>query len=418
VWAIVRRYSYLASFAVFVLIVTGVFNGLIQLPNLTSLFNTTYGRVLLIKLAIIAVLLGVALLNNRLVHRKAIQARDLARFNRQVTLESIGGVILMLVVAVFVQTQPPRDAALNVTAYVPELPFNDITQVGDLYAHVQVSPNRAGENRFWVHLYRADGTAIGNVQLVRLIFNYRDAELGQATADLKPLGQDVFALDGAYVNQAGAWDLSIYVRRRGVDDALGQLRLTVPVSTPATATASDPWQNPIAALPIDGLLAAVMIMLGVIPFLWYRLVRQSQPNVWWIFLLVGGVLIVVGGITGTTPITNWLAQFSAPLEVKVSANSIAATADSIEIGSLIYQQHCAACHGPTGAGDGPQAATLNPKPANLRVHLAPGLHSDAQIFAWLTNGLPNTAMPAFGDMLSEDQRWNVINYIRTFSVRQ
>jgi copper transport protein len=417
-WAIIRRYSYLASFAVFVLITTGVFNSLIQLPNLASLFNTTYGRVLLIKLAIIAVLLGIALLSNRLVHGKANQTPDLARFNRQVALESIGGVLLMLVVAVFVQTQPPRDAALNATAYVPELPFNDITPVDDLYAHVQVSPNRAGENRFWVHLYRADGTAIGDVQLVRLIFNYLDAELGQATADLKPLGQDMFALDGAYVNQAGAWDLSIYVRRRGVDDALGQLRLTVPASTPATMTASDPWQNPISALPTDGLLAVVMITLGVIPFLWYRLARQAWPDLFWIPLVIGGVLIVAGGVTGMSPVANWLAQFSAPPETKVSANPIPATADSIELGSLIYQQHCAACHGPTGAGNGPQAAALNPKPANLRVHLAPGLHSDAQIFAWLTNGLPNTAMPAFGDTLSEDQRWQVINYIRTFAIRQ
>ena len=418
VWAIIRRYSYLASFAVFVLIVTGVFNSLIQFPDLASFFDTTYGHVLIIKLSIIAGLLGVAFFNNRLVHRKVNQTADLARFNRQVTLESIGGVILMLVVAVFVQTQPPRDAALSATAFVPELPFNDITPVDDLYAHVQVSPNRPGENRFWVHLYRADGTSIGEVQLVRLIFNYRDAELGQATADLKPLGQDVFALDGAYVNQAGAWDLSIYVRRRGVDDALGQLRLTVPASTPAATTTSDPWQAPIPALPTDGLLAVLLVVLGVIPFLWYRLVRQSQPNVWWVFLLVGGVLIVVGVITGATPMASWLAQFSAPPETQVGANPIPATADSIELGSLIYQQHCAVCHGPTGAGNGPQAATLNPKPANLRVHLAPGLHSDAQIFAWLTNGLPNTAMPAFGDTLSADQRWNVLNYIRTFAVRQ
>jgi copper transport protein len=417
-WSIVRRYSYLASFAVFVLIVTGVFNGLIQLSNLTSLFNTAYGRVLLIKLAIIAGLLGVALLNNRLVHRKANQARDLARFNRQVALESIGGVLLMLVVAVFVQTQPPRDAALSTSAFAPELPFNDITPVDDLYAHVQVSPNRAGENRFWVHLYRADGTAIGDVQLVRMIFNYRDAELGQATAELKPLGQDVFALDGAYLNQAGAWDLSIYVRRRGVDDAIGQLRLTVPASTPATTASSDPWQNPITALPIDGLLAVLLIGLGVMPLLWYRLVRQTWPDLFWVFLLIGGVLIVVGGVTGVAPVTNWLAQFSAPPETQASTNPIAATADSIEIGSLIYQQHCAVCHGPTGAGDGPQAAALNPKPANLRVHLVPGLHSDAQLFEWLTDGLPNTAMPAFGDTLSADQRWQVINYIRTFAVRQ
>ena len=192
-------------------------------------------------------------------------------------MESIGGLILMLIVAVFVQTQPPRDAALNNSAVVPELPFNDITQVDDLYAHVQVSPDRAGENRFWVHLYRADGTAIGEVQLVRLLFNYRDAELGQASADLKSLGQDVFALDGTYLNQAGSWDLSIYVRRRGVDDAIGQLRLTVPASTRA-ATASDPWQNPIPSFPADGLLAVIMITLGVIPFSVVSTAASNAPR--------------------------------------------------------------------------------------------------------------------------------------------
>jgi copper transport protein len=416
-WIIVRRYSYLASCAVFALIVTGVFNSLIELPNLNSLLTSTYGRVLLIKLLIIAGLLGIAFFNNRIVHRKAGQSADLTRFNRQVAVESIGGLILMLIVAVFVQTQPPRDAALNSSAFVPELPFNDITQVDDLYAHVQVSPNRAGENRFWVHLYRADGTAIGEVQLVRLLFNYREAELGQASADLKPLGQDVFALDGAYLNQAGMWDLSIYVRRRGVDDAIGQLRLTVPASTTA-ATTSDPWQNPLPSVPTDGLLAVIMITLGVIPFLWYRLVRQSSPDLFWVFLLIGGVFIVIGGIAGGAPMTNWLTQFSAPVETKANANPITATADSILAGSLIYQQHCAACHGPTGAGNGPHAAALNPRPADLRVHLAPGLHSDAQIFAWLTTGISNTAMPAFGATLSAEQRWHVINYIRTFAIRQ
>ena len=74
---------------------------------------------------------------------------------------------------------------------------------------------------------------------MQLIFNSRDAELGQATVDLKPLGQNVFVLDGAY-NQTGAWDLSIYMRRRGMDDALGQLRLTVLASTPTSTIAVDP----------------------------------------------------------------------------------------------------------------------------------------------------------------------------------
>lgn len=45
----------------------------------------------------------------------------------------------------------------------------------------------------------------------------------------------------------------------------------------------------------------------------------------------------------------------------------------------------------------------------------PGVHSDAQLFEWITNGYLGTAMPAFRDSLSEEQRWHVINYIRTLA---
>ena len=417
-WAMVRRYSYLASFAVFVLIVTGLFNGLVHIPTLSSLIDTTYGRVLLIKVLILVGALGIAFLNNRLVHHKAhrLHATELRRFNRQINLEAVVSFVLMMSVAVLVQTQPPG-AIAPASASEPDLPFNDIAQADDLSMHVQVTPNQAGLNRFWVHLYHPDGSSFGEVQLVRLLFNYRDAELGRSEADLIPLGQDTFALEGAYLNQAGAWDLSIYVRRRGMDDALTNLRLSVPAATSA-ATGADPLQNPIPAIPIDGLLAGVMIVLGLVPFLWYRLFRRTLPDLALILMLIGGVFIVVGVVAGTSAASILAARLNTEADTLVLTNPIAPTADSIQQGSLLYQQHCAVCHGPTGAGDGPQAAKLNPKPANLRVHLAPGLHSDAQVFRWITNGLASTAMPAFGDTLTEQQRWHVINFIRTFAARK
>ena len=278
-WAMVRRYSYLASFAVFVLIITGLFNGLVHIPTLTSLVDTTYGRVLLIKVLILAGALGIAFFNNRLVHRQANHLHtgaDLQRFNRQINLEALVSLTLMLSVAVLVQTQPPR-AVATTSALEPDLDFHDIAQADDLSVHVQVTPNQAGVNRFWVHLYHADGSPIGEAQLVRLLFNYRDAELGQAAADMNPLGQDDFALEGAYLNQAGAWELSIYVRRRGMDDALTSLRLSVPAASIAS-TGTDPLQNPIPAIPINGLLAGVMITLGLAPFLWFRWLRRTLPR--------------------------------------------------------------------------------------------------------------------------------------------
>jgi len=44
-------------------------------------------------------------------------------------------------------------------------------------------------------------------------------------------------------------------------------------------------------------------------------------------------------------------------------------------------------------------------------------HTDGQLFYWVSYGVQGTAMPAFKDSLSEEERWNVINYLRTFASR-
>jgi len=94
-------------------------------------------------------------------------------------------------------------------------------------------------------------------------------------------------------------------------------------------------------------------------------------------------------------------------------NPIPATTESLALGQALYADNCLPCHGPAGLGDGPVGRTLRPPPANLQVHMVPGVHSDAQIFEWISNGYPNSPMPAFAEVLSEDERWHLLNYIRT-----
>jgi putative copper resistance protein D len=77
-------------------------------------------------------------------------------------------------------------------------------------------------------------------------------------------------------------------------------------------------------------------------------------------------------------------------------------------------QHCTACHGTGGLGDGPLAATLPVPPANLsEPHTA--LHTAGDMYWWLSHGIPESGMPGFGAVLSEDDRWDLINFMRTFS---
>jgi copper transport protein len=95
-------------------------------------------------------------------------------------------------------------------------------------------------------------------------------------------------------------------------------------------------------------------------------------------------------------------------------NPVPATVGSISSGETLYEQYCLHCHGIRGKGDGPAGRALRPPPADLTVHTAPGVHPDGQLFEWITNGYPGSVMPAFNEKLTDVQRWDLVNYIRTF----
>jgi copper transport protein len=418
---LVRRFSYVASFSVFLLVLTGVFNSLVQLPALPSLWETAYGRVLLVKLGLLALALGVAFFNNRLVHGEMplrSGAVGLRRLQRQVAVEAGVTLGLMLSVAVLAQTPSPRSLGSGTTAPGPSLPYTGVIKADDLYMHVQVSPNRVGSNRFWLHLFHGDGSPVGEVQLVQLRFNYQGAELGQASVDLAPEGEGVFAVEGTYLSLAGVWDVSVYVRRRGMDDALANFSLEVPMPG-AKAGPTTPWQNPVPSLPPILLVVGGLMALGAIPLLWRQPLQGHWPRRYPLFRQAGILLQFVGFGTGFF-LLHWFLHRAGPAEsspASTGADRVSPSAASLERGRTLYQQNCLPCHGPVGLGDGPVGLTLNPRPASLQVHMLPGVHSDEQILDWIANGFPGSVMPAFREALTEEQRWHVLNYIRTLVPR-
>jgi mono/diheme cytochrome c family protein len=87
------------------------------------------------------------------------------------------------------------------------------------------------------------------------------------------------------------------------------------------------------------------------------------------------------------------------------------SAASIVQGAALYAENCALCHGATGHGDGPAAAGLRVRPADLtEPHLF--THSPGDLFWWVSHGVGEAAMPGFAEVMTENQRWDVINFIR------
>ena len=88
---------------------------------------------------------------------------------------------------------------------------------------------------------------------------------------------------------------------------------------------------------------------------------------------------------------------------------------SVDAGQTLYEANCARCHGVDARGGGVDAGTTQVAPANLRSgHL--NLHSDADIYTWISSGLPG-GMPAWSGQLSETDRWNLVNFLRSVNGR-
>ena len=296
---LLKRYSLSAQIAVFLLALTGLLSSFVQLPSAASLFATTYGRVLLIKLIIVAAILALAYFNNRAVRRAqdtVTSQPKLRLFTRRVAAEAGIAAILFISVAVLVQTPTPNLPPPTAPA-APSLPFNEMAYDADLAIHLQVTPNRVGHNRYWVHLSRPDSSDIGEVQLVLLFFSHQTEEMGQARLDLAGLGEDTFAAEGAFLNRDGDWNLSVYVRRRGMDDVLAETVVPVPSAESVQQFSRSPWRNPVPRLPAETLVGALLIALSTVPLLWRRqLLRTSRPlfivlaMAAFFFLLSGGLL--------------------------------------------------------------------------------------------------------------------------------
>lgn len=88
-------------------------------------------------------------------------------------------------------------------------------------------------------------------------------------------------------------------------------------------------------------------------------------------------------------------------------------------GKAIYEQYCAACHGPAGKGDGPAAAALNRKPRDLSDKTYARSLKDDYLFQIIKDGgaavKKSPVMPPMGKTLKDDQIKDLLAYLRSLA---
>ena len=410
------RFSAVAAAAVLVLLATGVFSAFVEVDSVRGLVDTGYGVTLLAKLALLAPLLAVAALNATVLGPAALAAAGRAGAETAVALRRLGRLAavelaiiaaVVAVAAVLVQfptaRQEAESAAFTEAGAEAVVGYEETRPAGDLSVNVSIAPNAVGTNSFQVFVFPPPGEELSEILRVRLRFKPPDPSLGPSQVIAEREAPNFFRAVGAFFTQPGDWEVEADLRRRGVDDV--SAFFDVPVAG-AVGASTDSMALPLTAGSWAAVAASGVLLVGLVLWLgvsrWPGLPESARGP-----LRVAQSAAVTLGVGLVVLAAVGLLDFG---ERPIGENPVEATAGSVAAGRAVYFRECAVCHGDDGRGDGPAASGLSIPPSDFRIHIP--FHSDRFFFLVMSNGF-GSAMPAFADRVSEEDRWNVLNYLQS-----
>ncbi len=410
-----RRHSQVALVAAPIVVLTGFANSSFVIGPARELVASTYGNLLLAKVALFSVAVGIGSMNFFLVRSRRIR-RTLPLIGVELTV----GVLAILAAAGMVTGQPAATRASVLTSSALATAHLYGT-AGESTVHLAVNLPTPGKASYQVAVAdAADGVDRTDVQRVFLVFTPpAESGLPAERVQLDQAGDPArWANSGAYTPVVGTWQVEVIVRRVGQLDETTSFELPVVVPLPPQRVPPPDTgigvPLPLAAvwtlLPTGTLGWAVpLILLGLAVGL--GLLDRRGDSRARSLLRLGVVLIAVVAGAGVASRAAVQAADQPPASAAGMTNPQQATADSILRGHNLYLANCAACHGINGDGDGPTAAGWLP-PLQPLGAVVPHL-SDGSIAYDIAVGRAGARMPAFANTLSENDRWDLVNYLRT-----
>jgi copper transport protein len=374
---------------------TGFYSAYLRVGSWSGLLTSLYGHVLLVKQAFVAGLLMIAATNLLIISprlkRDQLQGLEttglVARFGKILILELTFAGLLLASVSFLTYIPPAR-----IVSVTPQL--KSTQKVDDLKMEISISPGQVGQNAFKLSVTTSTGHPLHSAKKVLLRFTPNQPNIAPSELELIGQGDGTFTAKGTYLSIPGNWQVQAVVRREDAFDAFANFNFTLQKPGASNEAAAIPRQ-------IGLLILLIGLLCGLLTF-------SVMPK----------PAIRFGGGLPLTLLMVGLGVFYLARPIPVSneqANPIPPNRESVEAGQTLFTATCAPCHGESGKGDGPVGVSLNPRPADLTQHAIPGVHTDAQLYEWITNGFPASRMPAFKSTLSDTDRWNLVNFIRTLA---
>jgi len=194
-----RRFSSLALSSVALVAVSGSVEAWRQVGQVHALLHSDYGRLLLIKVALVGVVLAVAVLSRRSVHRRG--SFDSVKLRRLVLGEQVIAAGVLVVTAILVNTAPAISQANG--------PFSATLISGNRTASVTIAPARVGANLLHVYLFDSSG-GLQPASQIRVELSLPDRDIGPLKPALRIAGPNHAIGDNVDLPFAGTWTLDIY----------------------------------------------------------------------------------------------------------------------------------------------------------------------------------------------------------------
>jgi len=396
----IPRFSLVAIVAFASLGLTGFYAGWLQVGNLHALVSTGYGRSLIVKLGLLAVIIVIAAINLLVIEQRlkqkigdSVSTLWSTRLKWTVTAELVLILAMLGAVGQMTSQEPARDVLIERSKQIA-ITYADT----DPRAKLLVAPGIAGVNHFRLEV-GGSPLPTETQALLRLSMPSND-KLGIREVTLSRVAGNAFEYHGSDLGITGDWKITMILREAGKNQIEGSVETAIGTSAPKVDVPGAPWRFRTTG-GVTGLLL-ILVGFGSLTFAGFAgrtRLRKESGGLGAAALVLGILLLMQARVD---PILAVAAGDGA-----VNPNDIA----MVERGKGVYTTNCLSCHGADLRGDGPAGAGMQPPPANFsQPHTM--VHSDEDMVYWIEHGKQGTGMPGFESALSDQDIRDVLAYIK------
>lgn len=402
----IMRFSTMALMAMAGLFITGGWLGWKHVGSWTALVGTTYGLLLLLKMALLIPVMAIAAYNLFVIGKKLKNNRPIPKFKRIVTIEGVLA-LLILGAAGFISDS---QRAIHAPMLTAEAGRTTLTTTADnLIITADIEPALIGNNTFSIIIEDSNGDPVTDAEEVAIRFTYLDQSLGSNDGVAEHQGNGVYSVEGGFITLIGDWQMEVKVVRPDIYDTFAPYRLTAGITSDIRAIdAGSSVIEQFGSFMILADKAGTGILLILLAVGWAVAAARGTDRVWQtVPMLVACAAVMWLGISQTAD--YYENEFTPG---KFQTNPILPDSSSIAQGKALWEtMPCATCHGLYGEGDGAVANSLPIPPANFGDgHTA--IHTDGDLFYWIAKGKNDGIMPAWETQLSDEEMWHLVNYVR------